>query len=228
MFYYGVGYELVLIGFIIMMLAQWKVQGSYRKYSKIKSRSGLTGYETARRILDQNGLYDVEIKMIPGSLTDHYNPSTKVVNLSEDIYNGDGIASIAVGAHEVGHAIQHASGYNMLVMRNAILPFVNKLQLPGMIALLIGILTSKYNIALIGVILISGILVFQLLTLPVEINASSRALHILEQGMIDSDEVRGAKSMLTAAALTYVASAISSLLQVLRLFLVIQNNRNND
>ena len=221
---YMLGNVLIIVGFIIMFFAQMKVQSAYNKYSRLVSKSGLTGYETARRILDQNGLYDVEIRQIRGQLSDHYDPSKKVVNLSQAVYSGNSIASIAVAAHEVGHALQHSVGYKALLFRNSILPLVNVGQTLGMIAIFIGIFTSMFNMALLGVFLISGMLIFQLVTLPVEFNASNRALSILSNGMIASDEVDGAKAMLSAAAFTYVASAISTLLQILRLFLIFGSN----
>lgn len=221
---YTLGYLLVILGSFIMLAAQFKVQGAYSKYSRISSRSGLTGKDTARRILDQNGLYDVEIRMVKGQLSDHYNPATKTVNLSPAVYSGDSIASISVAAHEVGHAIQHATGYKSLVIRNSILPIVNLGQTLGMAAIFIGLLSSAFDIALIGVFLISGMLLFQIITLPVEFNASNRALKILGQGMLSYDELDGAKAMLSAAALTYVAAVITSFLQILRLFLIFGGN----
>lgn len=224
---YMLGYLLVVLGTVIMLFAQAKVQGAYRKYSKVNSLSGLTGEQVARHILDQNGLYDVKVGMVRGQMTDHYNPQTKVVNLSQGVYNSHSIAAIAIAAHEVGHAIQHAQGYKSLVIRNTILPIVNLGQTFGMAAIFIGLLSSAFNIAMFGVFLVSGILVFQLITLPVEFNASKRALTILSNGMISSNEVDGARSMLTAAALTYVAAAISTLFQILRLLLLVLGNRRD-
>lgn len=221
-------YWLILLGSLIMLWAQMKVQGAYSKYRRISSSSGLTGYDVARRILDQNGLYDVEIYQVKGELSDHYDPRQRSVNLSGDIYHGHSIASIAVAAHECGHAIQHKEGYRSLVYRNALIPVFNVSQSIGWVVLMIGFLSGAMNIALIGVILLSAMLLFQILTLPIEFNASNRALAILDSGMIPADEVSGAKKMLNAAALTYVAAVASSLLSILRLLLIIFSNQRRD
>ncbi|MFQ6862674.1 MAG: zinc metallopeptidase [Beduini sp.] len=226
--YYMFGYFLLFIGVILTMGAQMKVQSAYGKYSKIPSSSGLTGYETARRILDQNGLQDVEINAVNGKLSDHYNPKNKTVNLSRDVYNGHSIASIAVAAHECGHAIQHKVGYRSLVYRNALVPLFNVSQWAGYIVLFIGFAMGELNIALLGIVLISAILLFQLLTLPVEFNASSRALEILDTGMIPTSEVGGASQMLSAAAMTYVAAVAASLLSILRLLLMVLGSSRRD
>ncbi|WP_041138521.1 zinc metallopeptidase [Beduini massiliensis] len=226
--YYMFGYLLLFIGAILTMGAQMKVQSAYGKYSKIPSSSGLTGYETARRILDQNGLQDVEINVVNGKLSDHYNPKNKTVNLSRDVYNGHSIASIAVAAHECGHAIQHQVGYRSLVYRNALVPLFNVSQWAGYIVLFIGFAMGELNIALLGIVLISAILLFQLLTLPVEFNASSRALEILDTGMIPASEVGGASQMLSAAAMTYVAAVAASLLSILRLLLLVLGSSRRD
>lgn len=228
MSYYMFGYVLILIGAILTMAAQAKVQSAYGKYSKIPSSSGLSGYDTARWILDQNGLQDVEINAVNGRLSDHYNPKNKTVNLSRDVYNGHSIASIAVAAHECGHAIQHKEGYRSLVLRNTLIPLFNVSQWAGYIVLFIGLASSAMNVALLGIGLISAILIFQLLTLPIEFNASSRALTILDSGMIPSSEVGGASQMLSAAAMTYVAAVAASLLSILRLLLLVLGNSRRD
>lgn len=224
---YMIGYLLVLIGSLLMMYAQIKVNSAYKRYEKVPNSRGITGAMVAREILDQNGLGDVEINMVKGKLSDHYNPGKRTINLSNGIYNGTSIASLAVAAHECGHAIQHLVGYKPLVFRNAILPLCNVGQYLGWIAVLVGLLMSNSNIAWIGVILMSGILLFQVVTLPVEFDASSRALRILKANYLTSDEYSGAKSMLSAAAFTYVAGMLATVLSLLRIVLiVIGNNRD--
>lgn len=224
---YMIGYLLVLIGSLLMMYAQIKVNSAYKRYEKVPNSRGITGAMVAREILDQNGLGDVEINMVKGKLSDHYNPGKKTVNLSSGIYNGTSIASLAVAAHECGHAIQHLVGYKPLVFRNAILPLCNVGQYLGWIAVLVGLLMSNSGIAWIGVILMSGILLFQIVTLPVEFDASSRALQILKANYLTGDEYSGAKSMLSAAAFTYVAGMLATVLSLLRIVLIIVGNNRD-
>lgn len=224
---YIIGGLLVLIGSLLMMYAQIKVNSAYKRYEKVPNSRGITGAMVAREILDQNGLGDVEINMVKGKLSDHYNPGKKTVNLSSGIYNGTSIASLAVAAHECGHAIQHLVGYKPLVFRNAILPLCNVGQYLGWIAVFVGLLMSNSNIAWIGVILMSGILLFQIVTLPVEFDASSRALQILKANYLTSDEYSGAKSMLSAAAFTYVAAMLATVLSLLRIVLIIVGNNRD-
>ncbi|MDD8048513.1 MAG: zinc metallopeptidase [Thomasclavelia sp.] len=226
--YYMIGTIFVIIAAIIMMIAQGKVTSNYNRYSKVPVRSGMTGAMVARRILDSNGLNDIPVNAVRGRLTDHYDPRKRTINLSEGIYNNASIAAVAVAAHECGHAIQHATGYKPLTFRNAILPFCNIGQYLGWIAIVIGLIVGNTNFAWIGVILMCGILVFQIATLPVEFNASSRALVILSgEGYLQGGEISGAKNMLSAAALTYVAGLLSTLMSLLRIVLmVIGNDRN--
>lgn len=224
---YMIGYLLVIIGSVLMMYAQIKVNSAYKRYEKVPNSRGITGAMVAREILDQNGLGDVEINMVKGKLSDHYNPGKKTVNLSSGIYNGTSIASLAVAAHECGHAIQHLVGYKPLVFRNAILPLCNVGQYLGWIAVFVGLLMSNSSIAWIGVILMSGILLFQIVTLPVEFDASSRALQILKANYLTNDEYSGAKSMLSAAAFTYVASMLATVLSLLRIVLIIVGNNRD-
>lgn len=224
---YMIGYLLVLIGSLLMMYAQIKVNSAYKRYEKVPNSRGITGAMVAREILDQNGLGDVEINMVKGKLSDHYNPGKKTVNLSSGIYNGTSIASLAVAAHECGHAIQHLVGYKPLVFRNAILPLCNVGQYLGWIAVFVGLLMSNSGIAWIGVILMSGILLFQIVTLPVEFDASSRALQILKANYLTGDEYSGAKSMLSAAAFTYVAGMLATVLSLLRIVLIIVGNNRD-
>lgn len=224
---YMIGYLLVLIGSLLMMYAQIKVNSAYKRYEEVPNSRGITGAMVAREILDQNGLGDVEINMVKGKLSDHYNPGKKTVNLSSGIYNGTSIASLAVAAHECGHAIQHLVGYKPLVFRNAILPLCNVGQYLGWIAVFVGLLMSNSGIAWIGVILMSGILLFQIVTLPVEFDASSRALQILKANYLTGDEYSGAKSMLSAAAFTYVAGMLATVLSLLRIVLIIVGNNRD-
>lgn len=226
--YYMFGTILVLFASLLGLYAQGKVQSNYTKYKKVYNRRMITGAQVAREILDNNGLRHVTLNRVSGQLSDHYNPSNNSVNLSSEIYDGTSIASIAVAAHECGHAIQHKEGYKAIVFRNSILPFVNIGQSLGWIAILIGLAIGHTNIAWIGFLLMSGILVFQIATLPVEFNASSRALDILESRYLYGEEVQGAKKMLSAAALTYVASMIATLMSMLRIFLLIFGRSRND
>ncbi len=215
---------------ILSFFAQFKVKSSYSKFSQMSNSRGITGYETARRILDANGLNDVKIERVRGQLTDHYDPKSQVVRLSDGVYNGRSIASVSVAAHEIGHAIQHASDYSALTVRNSLVPAVNiasNLAWPmALIGLLIGSVAGS-TIFDIAVILYAVAVLFQLVTLPVELNASSRAmvqldsLGILSQG---SDEHRFARKMLNAAALTYVAAAAMAVAQLIRLLLLRRND----
>ncbi len=218
--YYMLGMVLVLIGSIAMMMAQFKVSSAYGKYKKIPNSRGKTGQEVAREILDSEGLYHVEIKQVNGQLSDHYNPSTQTIALSNEVYSGTSLAALSVAAHECGHAIQYKEGYAPIKLRNGLLPIVNMGQYLGWIAIMIGLFMNT-NIAWFGFILMCGLLLFQLVTLPVEFNASSRALNILESRYLYGDELVGAKRMLSAAALTYVASLFATLMSMLRIFLMI-------
>ena len=226
---YSFGYLLVILGFIITALAQLLLTSSYSKYKKVESDKGISGKDTARRILDNNGLKNVKINEVSGNLTDHYDPRSKTVNLSSDIYSGTSIAAIAVAAHECGHAIQDKEGYFMLRLRSSMVPIVNLSTRIGYIVLMISLIAGLLKIAFIGFILILASLVFQIVTLPVEFNASSRAKKkIYELNLISESELNGASKMLFAAALTYVAAVVSTLMQMLRMFLIIvgRNERN--
>lgn len=224
---YMMGYLLVIIGSLIMLYAQMKVNSAYSRYEKVPNSRGITGAMVAREILDRNGLNDVEINLVKGKLSDHYNPRNKTINLSSGIHNGTSIAALAVAAHECGHAIQHLVGYKPLVFRNAILPLCNVGQYLGWIAVFIGLIMSNSSIAWLGVILMSGILLFQIVTLPVEFDASSRALQILKSNYLTTDEYSGAKSMLSAAAFTYVAAMLSTVLSLLRIVLIVVGNNRD-
>lgn len=222
------GYGLVILGTIITLVAQFLVSSRYNKYKKINSDKGLTGVEVARKILDSNGLNDVYVTETKGVLSDHYDPNRKVVRLSHEVFHGSSIASISVAAHECGHAIQHKEGYIFIKIRGFLVPIVNLSSHLGYIAIMIGLLFNFIDLAWGGIGLLLLILLFQLVTLPTEFNASSRALKILEEDNILSvDEIGGSKKMLGAAALTYVASLASTLLQILRLVLIV-SNRSDD
>jgi len=217
---------LILIGLIISLIAQGIVTSSYSKYKKTLNSKDLTGFEVARKILDKNGLQDIMILETKGNLSDHYDPTRKVIKLSTDIYHGSSIASAAVASHECGHAIQDKVGYKPMRIRSKIVGTVNICTNLGYIAIAIGALFS-YQLVEIGIILLASILIFQLITLPVEFNASSRALQELENlNLINKEDKGKAKGMLTAAAFTYVASLITSFLQILRLVLMF--SRRND
>ena len=211
---------LIFIGLGISLIAQIIVTTSYSKYKKVLNSKDLTGYEVARKILDKNKLNDIMILETKGNLNDHYDPSRKTIKLSTDIYHGSSIASAAVAAHECGHAIQDKVGYKPMRIRSKIVPTVNICTKLGYIAIIIGSLFS-YQLIEIGIILLATILVFQLITLPVELNASNRALVELDKlKLIGQNEKGKAKRMLSAAAFTYVASLITSFLQILRLALI--------
>ena len=219
---------LVVPAMLLALWAQSRVQSTYRKYSQIRSFRGMTADQVARSILDANGLTQVRVDRIPGNLTDHYDPRTKVVRLSDTVYGSSSIAAIGVAAHEVGHACQHAAAYGPLTLRNAIIPVTNlgsRLSIP---LILVGLLLGNNSLALLGVLLFSLVAVFQLITLPVEFNASSRALQTLgSRGILEGEELAGARKVLTAAALTYVAALVVSLAQLLRLTLIVGNRRRD-
>lgn len=220
-------YGLIAISMVIALGAQWFINHNYKKYSKQIDRSGISGYEAARRILDNNGLDYVSINKVDGNLTDHYDPRNKTVNLSTDIYGGDTVAAVAVAAHECGHAIQDKNGYLFLKIRRSIVPVVNFASYAGYFAVVIGLLFSSMMLIKIGILLEVVILAFQIITLPVEFNASSRALkQIKELNLLEKDEYYGGRKMLTSAALTYVAGVASALIQVLRLLLILRRRRD--
>ena len=201
--------------------AQAYISMNYKKYKQISVRSGKSGFDVAREILDRNGLSKVLILETEGELTDHYDPSKKCVKLSHDIYHGKTIASVSVASHECGHAIQDKNGYKFLRFRNSIVPLVNFSSKIGYFAIMIGIFAGLVKLVWIGIAAEIIILLFQLVTLPVEFNASHRALKLIkEYGIVSEDEHNGAKKMLTSAALTYVAGVLSAITQILRLLLI--------
>lgn len=219
--YYFISYGLTIGAMIIVLVAQAFVSGCYNKYSKIRNIKGITGGEVARDVLDNNGLGDVDVVETGGNLTDHYDPKRKVVRLSRSVYHGDSIASVAVACHECGHAIQDKNGYLFMRIRSSLVPIVNISSYAGYFAIMFGILASSFNLIWTGIILEMVILLFQIITLPVEFDASRRALVELEKyNFLNSDELEQGKVMLTSAALTYVAGVASTLLQILRLILL--------
>lgn len=227
-FFYDPTWWLIIAGMILCLIASGNVSATYRRYSKIDNARGMTASEVAERILKGAGIYEVRIERIEGDLTDHYDPKNKVVRLSESVYHSSSVAAIGVAAHECGHVIQHYGGYAPIRVRNAIVPVVNfgsKLSWP---LILLGILFGLTSLVDVGIILFSVVLLFQLVTLPVEFNASKRAIRIIrDDGILQGDEVVGAKKVLNAAALTYVAGTIATALQVLRLFLLFGRRRRN-
>ena len=213
---------LLVLALLVTLAAQIYINSSYKKTKRIKNRAGITGAQTARKILDENGLSNVKVEEVTGILGDHYDPRTKTVRLSSDIYRNTSIASASVAAHECGHAIQDKEGYFFLKLRNSIVPLVNFASYAGYFAILIGIIASSLKIIWIGIIAEIVILVFQLITLPVEFAASKRALKQLEkQKILEKIEISTSKKMLTAAALTYVASVTATILEILRLLIAV-------
>lgn len=228
-YYYDPTYILMIIAAVISLIAQLLVNSRYSKYSKVSSRSGFTGAQAASHILQSQGIYDVSIRRVSGKLTDHYDPRNKTLNLSESVYDSFSVAAVGVAAHECGHAIQHAKGYAPLSLRSALVPIANFGSKLSWLFIILGIFFSMNQTLLyIGIIMFSAAVLFQLVTLPVEFNASSRALKLLTQtNILRNDEVRKTRKVLTAAALTYVAAAATAVLQLLRLILLF-GGRNRD
>ena len=231
-YYYDWTYMLVVIGALICLAASARVNRVFARYSTVRSHSGMTGRETAEQILRRNGIYDVQVIHIPGNLTDHYNPGKKTLGLSDTVYNSTSVAAIGVAAHECGHAVQHATGYAPLSIRGALVPAANLGSFAAWPLIIIGLFLNGQTSALfinLGILLFSAAVLFQLVTLPVEFNASGRAVKVLENsGMLYPDEVSSVKKVLGAAALTYVASAAAMILQLLRLLILTGGRRRND
>lgn len=208
----------VLPALVFTLWAQFRVSSTYEKYGKIRSRQGITAEQAARRILDRNGLYHVQIGHVRGNLTDYFNPKTNTVNLSDSTCFSTSVAAIGVAAHEVGHAIQYATGYLPIKIRNAIVPVVNIASRAAIPLFVVGLFFNSGFMMDIGILFFTAAVLFQMITLPVELNASRRAVFIVENDYIlEKDEVSGAKKVLTAAAMTYVASAAMSVAQLMRL-----------
>ena len=224
--YYFISYGLIGIALLITTLAQVYVRSTYKKYSEVRNERSINGKEVARMLLDKNSLNNVSVTEVGGYLSDHYDPRSKTVRLSTSNYNYDSIVGVAVAAHECGHAIQDKVGYIFLKIRSSLIPLVNFSSFAGYIAIMIGIIFSIANLIWIGIILEMVILLFQLITLPVEFNASKRALKELENiGILSNNELKKSKKVLVAAALTYVASVTSTLLEILRLVLLFGRRR---
>jgi uncharacterized protein len=212
---------LVFIALGISIWAQFRVKGNFKKWSNVATRTGLTGYDTARKLLDNNGLYDVPIEAVRGTLSDHYDPINRVVRLSEDVYYGSSIASVSVAAHEVGHAIQHKQSYSALVIRHRIFPFANIASGIAPFLFIGGMLLQQFSLIGIGIIFFSAAVAFQLITLPVEFDASNRARNLmLAEGILYNDEEHGVKKVLNAAALTYVAAALMALFELIKFVMI--------
>lgn len=223
--YYTLSYVLIIISILITISAQIFVNTSYSKYKKVQNSKGITGAEVAREILDKHGLSNVYVTETNGFLSDHYDPKRKVIRLSKEVYEGTTIASVSVAAHEVGHAIQDKEGYGFMKFRSSLVPIVNFSSSTGYFAILIGVAFGYLNLIWLGIALEIVILLFQLITLPVEFNASSRALREIEMNnyLVDGEK-KGSKKMLSAAAFTYVASVLTTLIQILRLILIARSN----
>lgn len=212
---------LLIVGFVITISAQMFVQSTYNKYKKIGNRKNLTGFEVARKMLDNHRLKDIHIVETKGLLTDHYDPRREVIRLSTEVFHGDSISSIAIAAHEASHAIQYKDNYLYMKIRSAIAPIIGIGSRIGYIAIMIGMFSGYTGFITLGIIFLLGIIVFELITLPVEYNASARAkIDLGKENILEADELTKASNMLSAAALTYVAAIATSLLQILRLILI--------
>lgn len=227
-FFYDPTWWLIIVGMLLCLAASGNVSATYRKYSKIENARGMTASEVAERILKGAGISDVRIERIEGELTDHYDPKNKVVRLSEGVYYSTSVAAIGVAAHECGHVLQQYNGYLPIRVRNAIVPVVNFGSNLSWPLILLGVLFGLTRLVDVGIILFTLVLLFQIVTLPVEFNASKRAIGVIrDTGILYGDEITGAKKVLNAAALTYVAGVIATALQVLRLFLLFGRRRRN-
>ena len=231
-YYWDPTYILVVIGAVICMIASARVKGTFNKYSQLRSMSGMNGAQVAQRVLQAAGIYDVQVRHVSGSLTDHYDPRTKTVNLSDPVYNATSVAALGVAAHECGHAIQHAQSYAPLSIRSALVPIANFGSMLAWPVILIGLFFNTRSSGLIidiGILLFSAAVLFQLVTLPVEFDASRRALVMLRtQGILADDELKYTRRVLKSAALTYVASAAAAILQLLRIILITNGRRRDD
>lgn len=228
MFGYFDSTVIVLIpALLISFWAQTKITATFNRFSKVYSNKGYTAAEVARMLLDESGLYDINIERVRGNLTDHYDPQNRVLRLSDSVYSSSSVASIGVAAHEVGHAIQHKESYGPLIFRNTIVPAVNIGSRFSWVLFFLGLILGIPSLTTIGILLFSGVVLFQLVTLPVEFDASNRALRILDnRGILVKEEVSSAKKVLSAAAMTYVAATLMSISQLFRLILL--SNRNRD
>lgn len=221
MFFWDISMIILIPGLLLAMYAQAKVSSTYNRYKKVTSHSGYTGAQFARKMLNDNGLYDVTITQISGRMSDHYDPRANQVRLSAEVYNGTSIASLGIAAHEVGHAVQHATNYFPLTVRNLVVPVTNFSSSIYMLFIFIGIIMNSFSMIQFGIMLFAVIVIFQVITLPVEFNASRRAIATLGgDGVLDAEELSGAKRVLGAAAMTYVAAMVTAVLQLLQLLMV--------
>lgn len=228
MFFWDISMIILIPGLLLAMYAQAKVSSTYNRYKKVTSHSGYTGAQFARKMLNDNGLYDVTITQISGRMSDHYDPRANQVRLSAEVYNGTSIASLGIAAHEVGHAVQHATNYFPLTVRNLVVPVTNFSSSIYMLFIFIGIIMNSFSMIQFGIMLFAVIVIFQVITLPVEFNASRRAIATLGgDGVLDAEELSGAKRVLGAAAMTYVAAMVTAVLQLLQL-LVVFGGHNDD
>lgn len=231
-FYFDPTYVLVLIGVVLSLLASGRVKTTFAKYARVNNSRNITGAEAAERILHGAGIYDVRVEHVSGNLSDHYDPRSKVLRLSDTVYGQTSVAAIGVAAHECGHAIQHAKGYAPLKFRSVLVPAANFGAQIAWPLILIGLLFNSNSSMLfinIGIIAFSLAVLFQLVTLPIEYNASNRAIRIIaDTGLMQGEEIKAAKKVLSAAALTYVASAATAILQLLRIILLTGGRRRND
>lgn len=226
MYYYDATYILVIAAFFLTLFASFGVNSTFKKYNEVYSSRGITAAEAARKILDANGLYNIRIEHVAGNLTDHFSPKESVIRLSDATYNSTSVAAIGVAAHECGHAIQHQVGYVPIKIRNGIVPIVNISNTLSMPLFIIGLIFSIGQLAMAGALLFGMVLVFQIVTLPTETNASRRAMKTLdEMAILEGDELKGARKTLTAAAMTYVAAVASTALQFLRLVMLANRRR---
>lgn len=221
MFFWDITMIILIPAVILSAYAQMKVNSTYQRYSRVPSTSGMTGYDVARYILDKNGMHDIPIERISGQLTDHYDPRSRVVRLSADVYGSNSLAALGVAAHEVGHAVQHDTGYMPLYVRNTIIPVTQIGSYVSMPLFFLGLIMSYAPLVKLGILCFGAIVFFQVVTLPVEFNASARALRTLSaEGIMDKAELQGTGRVLKAAALTYLAAALMAVLQLLRLLLI--------
>lgn len=231
--YMTIGYEniitifLAVIGLIVVIAAQMGISTNYSKYKNKKNSQSLSGQEVARKILDQHGLKDIHVVSVSGNLTDHYDPARKVVKLSSDIFNGTTIAAMAVAAHEVGHAIQDQENYSFMRIRSGLVPFVNFVTYLGYFSIFISLIAGMTGYFMMGILVLLATLLFQIITLPVEFDASKRAqIELDKMNLVSSEDQEGIHNMLRSAAMTYVASVISSLLSLLRLILMFRDRND--
>ena len=227
-YHYDPTYLLLIPAFLLSLFAQWYVNSTYKKYANVPTMGGRTAAQVARDILDQNGLSNVRIEQVRGHLTDHYDPKAHILRLSDGVYGSTNVSALGIAAHEAGHALQHGMGYGFLKLRNAFLPIVQIASYAAIPLLILGLLLEAFMLVDIAILLYVAVVVFYLITLPVEYNASSRAIAILDGGgYLDAGEMAGAKKVLHAAAFTYVANALMAILQLLRLVLIAGNRRRD-